>query len=104
MKSLCKKMKDHVGITCMVLCVILVLTMILATGIGPVSIPFDTVWKIVWNRITGMGDVSEIKMSTQNIVWHLRVPRVLMGAMVGAMYASGKMEECKEWLYSWGDF
>ncbi len=24
-----------------------------------------------------------------------------MGAMVGAMYASGKMEECKEWLYSW---
>ena len=40
MKSLCKKMKDHVGITCMVLCVILVLTMILATGIGPVSIPF----------------------------------------------------------------
>lgn len=24
-----------------------------------------------------------------------------MGAMVGAMYASGKLEECKEWLYSW---
>ena len=23
-----------------------------------------------------------------------------MGAMVGAMYASGKLEECKEWLYS----
>lgn len=77
-------MKDHVGISCMVLSVILVLTMILATGIGPVSIPFKTVWKIVWNRVTGMGDVSDIKLSTQNIVWHLRVPRVLMGAMVGA--------------------
>lgn len=24
-----------------------------------------------------------------------------MGAMVGAMYASGKLEECKEWFYSW---
>lgn len=24
-----------------------------------------------------------------------------MGAMVGAMYASGKMEECKDWIYSW---
>ena len=72
------------GISCMVLSVILVLTMILATGIGPVSIPFKTVWKIVWNRVTGMGDVSDIKLSTQNIVWHLRVPRVLMGAMVGA--------------------
>ena len=24
-----------------------------------------------------------------------------MGAMVGAMYAAGKLEECKEWLYSW---
>lgn len=24
-----------------------------------------------------------------------------MGAMVGAMYASGKLEECKEWLSSW---
>ena len=34
--------------------------------------------------LTGAGDVSDIKMSTQNIVWHLRVPRVLMGAMVGA--------------------
>ena len=72
------------GLTCMVLSVILVLTMILATGIGPVNIPFKTVWKIVWNYLTGMGDVSDIKMSTQNIVWHLRVPRVLMGAMVGA--------------------
>ncbi|MCS3050428.1 patatin-like phospholipase family protein [Parabacteroides johnsonii] len=24
-----------------------------------------------------------------------------MGALVGAMYASGQMEVCKEWLYSW---
>ena len=84
MKQLCKCMRDHVGRTCMVLSVILVLTMILATGIGPVSIPFGTVWRVVWNYLTGAGDVSDIKMSTQNIVWHLRVPRVLMGAMVGA--------------------
>ena len=27
--------------------------------------------------------------------------RKFHGSMVGAMYASGKMEECKEWLYSW---
>lgn len=40
MKQLCKCMRDHVGSTCMVLSVILVLTMILATGIGPVSISF----------------------------------------------------------------
>lgn len=72
------------GITCMVLCVLLVLSLVLATGIGPVNIPFGTVWRVVWNYITGMGDISDIKMSTQNIVWHLRVPRVLMGAMVGA--------------------
>ena len=84
MKQLCKCMRDHVGSTCMVLSVILVLTMILATGIGPVSIPFGTVWRVMWNYLTGAGDVSDIKMSTQNIVWHLRVPRVLMGAMVGA--------------------
>ena len=37
----------------MVLSVILVLTMILATGIGPVSIPFETVWRVVWNYLTG---------------------------------------------------
>ena len=29
------------------------------------------------------------------------IARSSMGAMVGAMYASGKLEECKEWLYSW---
>ncbi len=68
----------------MVLSVILVLTMILATGIGPVSIPFGTVWRVVWNYLYRSRRCFRIKMSTQNIVWHLRVPRVLMGAMVGA--------------------
>lgn len=27
-----------------------------------------------------------------------------MGALVGAMYASGQMEVCKEWLYSWDKY
>lgn len=77
-------MKDHVGITCVILLALLIITLILAIGIGPVSIPFATVWRIVVNYLFGAGDISDIRMSTQNIVWHLRVPRVLMGCMVGA--------------------
>ncbi|MDY3918152.1 MAG: iron ABC transporter permease [Candidatus Limivivens sp.] len=67
----------------MVLAGILVLSIILGIGIGPVSIPFDTVWRVVLNRLTGLGDVSDIQTNTQNIIWHLRVPRVLLGALVG---------------------
>ncbi|MDO5424215.1 MAG: iron ABC transporter permease [Eubacteriales bacterium] len=83
MKKICKLMKDHVGITCMVLAGLLILSIILGIGIGPVSIPFGTVWKVVLNRLFGIGDVTEIPVNTQNIVWHLRVPRVLLGGMVG---------------------
>ncbi|SDH21573.1 iron ABC transporter permease [Marvinbryantia formatexigens DSM 14469] len=72
------------GITCVFLLILLILSMILAIGIGPVSIPFQTVWQVVLHHLTGIGDVEDIRMSTQNIVWHLRTPRVLMGAMVGS--------------------
>lgn len=88
MKQLCKCMRDHVGSTCMVLSVILVLTMILATGIGPVSIPFGTVWRVVWNYLTGAGDVSDIKMSTQNIVWHLRATQSSDGSHGGSQFVA----------------
>lgn len=72
------------GLTCVILLALLAVTMIMAIGIGPVSIPFTTVWRVVLNNLTGAGDIEDIRVSTQNIVWHLRVPRVLMGCMAGA--------------------
>ena len=73
----------------MVLVAILVISIILGIGLGPVSIDFIDVYRVMGNRLscifTGQeATLSEVKESTQNIVWFLRAPRVLLGALIGA--------------------
>lgn len=83
MKRLSVYIKNNTLICCIVLGVILILSVILCIGIGPVSISFDTVWNVMFGKLFG-ADVSSVAENTQNIVWHLRTPRVLLGLMVGA--------------------
>ncbi|MFC4334185.1 FecCD family ABC transporter permease [Salininema proteolyticum] len=54
-----------------------------ATGLGPVSVPAETVTRIIANGLFGFGE-ADWAPSAENIVWKLRVPRVLLGAFVGA--------------------
>lgn len=69
---------------------VLLLSVILCIGIGPVNIPFNTVWRIMFYEVFGAGNVQDIPDHIQKIVWHLRAPRVLLGAMVGtALSLSG---------------
>ncbi|MDY4692048.1 MAG: iron ABC transporter permease [Blautia sp.] len=83
MGKVSRLMKNHVGITCVILSICLILSIVLCVGIGPVSIPFSTVWKIIFNKITGWGNIASIENKTINIVWFLRVPRVLLSTLVG---------------------
>lgn len=83
MKRLCNWLRTHVFAACMGLAAILLVTVALAVSIGPVMIPFSEVWRVLFHNLFGVGDISDIPVNTQNIVWHLRVPRVLMGALVG---------------------
>lgn len=83
MKKLSAYAKENTTLCCIVLGVVLLLSMILCIGIGPVGIPFDTVWNVMFGKLLGT-DISTVAENTQNIVWHLRTPRVLLGVMVGA--------------------
>lgn len=64
-------------------------TILLATGLGPVSVSPDKVTGILFSRIPGLGSWIEPFWSQQEvgIVIGLRLPRVILGMIVGAMLA-----------------
>ena len=90
MKGICRAIKAHTLLACLVLAVLLVISIVLGVALGSVTIPFGDVWRIMLHRLLGIfgGEhllgLGEIKESTQNIVWFLRAPRVILGMLVGA--------------------
>ncbi len=71
-------------------------SVILGVCLGPVRIPFTDVWKIIFHNLLGFvgaGDVVSLEgireESTGNIVWFLRLPRVILGGLVGASLTLG---------------
>lgn len=71
------------------LVLISILSIILAIGIGPVSVHPLTVAKIVLSRIPFLSESFAVNWTDldENIVWGLRMPRVLLGMIVGASLA-----------------
>lgn len=69
------------------LVLLLVLTMAAAVGVGAVGIPLDVVWGVIASHL--MPGSVEIAWSPgrDNIVWEVRLPRVILGATVGASLA-----------------
>lgn len=67
----------------------LVLTVILATAMGTVGIPPGTTLRVVLAGLglAGEGAASDIPRATWAIIWNLRLPRVLLGTLVGASLA-----------------
>lgn len=66
-----------------------VITMLLATGLGPVSVAPGTTAKILLSRVPGIGNGIEQtwEQLDENIVLGLRLPRVCLGMIVGASLA-----------------
>lgn len=66
-----------------------VLTILLATGLGPVSIDPGTTAKILLSRVPLVGgNISQTwEVLDQNVVLGLRLPRVCLGMVVGASLA-----------------
>lgn len=56
---------------------------VIGVSVGPVSIPFFSVWKIIFSKITGYS-INGIDVNIINIAWNLRFPRVILGFVVGA--------------------
>lgn len=65
------------------LAALLALSLVAALGFGPARLPQEQVWAIVGERLGLLqrGDWSDGQAS---IVWLIRAPRVLLGALVGA--------------------
>jgi iron complex transport system permease protein len=72
-----------------ILLFISILSIILAIGVGPVSVPPSTVVKIIFSKLPFFKDhmVQNWELVDENIVWGLRFPRVLLGMIVGASLA-----------------
>ncbi|MGH3622513.1 MAG: FecCD family ABC transporter permease [Sciscionella sp.] len=51
---------------------------------GSVTVSPTVVWQVLWHRITGLGDPSGWTLAQDGIVWDLRLPRVVLAALVGA--------------------
>ncbi|MDW7684091.1 MAG: iron chelate uptake ABC transporter family permease subunit, partial [Bacillota bacterium] len=67
---------------------ILLLSVILATAIGAVAIPPGITLQIVLSRLGFSGiATTDISGTTASIIWNLRLPRVLLGALIGASLA-----------------
>ena len=79
----------NMGLVILALIIASLLTVMLATGLGPVSVSPETTAKILLSRIPGIGKniVQDWKPVEQNIVLVLRLPRVCLGLVVGASLA-----------------
>ncbi|MDQ4104985.1 MAG: iron ABC transporter permease [Actinomycetota bacterium] len=69
------------------LSLVLVGTVVVAVGIGPVTIGPATVAQIVGHHVLGWPDVVTWRGTDDTIVWLVRLPRVVLGAVVGAALA-----------------
>ncbi|MDM8567102.1 iron chelate uptake ABC transporter family permease subunit [Candidatus Halobeggiatoa sp. HSG11] len=66
---------------------LLIVTSIIGISIGSIDIPLDIVLRILIAKIIPWLDTSDITETQQIIIWSIRVPRVLVAALVGASLA-----------------
>ncbi len=68
-----------------VLGVALLASCVLSLGFGSARIPASLVWQILLHNVFGLGpDTPTWTAGQEHIVWLIRVPRMLLGALVGA--------------------
>lgn len=62
---------------------LLLVSCVVSLGFGPARVPVEVVWRILLHKTFGLGEVNW-SAGQEHIVWLIRVPRMLLGAMVGA--------------------
>ncbi|MEM9561747.1 MAG: iron ABC transporter permease [Actinomycetota bacterium] len=71
-----------VPVVSIALALALPVAIVVATGIGAVGIPTDEVWEVVSTRL--VGGSPDVAPEVEQIIWTIRLPRVLLAAIVGA--------------------
>jgi iron complex transport system permease protein len=67
----------------------LIAVVLISTAIGPADISISTVIGVLLSHVPFVHYHSSASTLEQGIVWDIRLPRVLLGGMVGAMLAAG---------------
>ncbi len=62
----------------------LVLSLSCAISMGAISVPIDTVWGVLFDRLGLLSDAPTWSKGRAAIVWEIRFPRALLAVMVGA--------------------
>ena len=63
---------------------VLVLSLSVAVSVGAVSVPLDTVWGILINKIAPGLITADWSAGREAIVWDIRFPRAILACLVGA--------------------
>jgi iron complex transport system permease protein len=63
--------------------VLLLVSCVVSLGFGPARVPVDVVWRILLHKLLGLGE-TDWTAGQEHIVWLIRVPRMVLGALVGA--------------------
>ncbi|MGL4730188.1 MAG: FecCD family ABC transporter permease [Clostridium sp.] len=66
------------------LVIALIFTIILSVTIGSVKIDAIEVWKVIYGKLFNENSLNNIEGSVIQIVWQVRLPRVLLGVLIGA--------------------
>lgn len=77
----------HLPLLAAGLTVILALVMMVGVSVGAIGIPLDTVWNIITSHVAPGSVEVTWSAGRDNIVWEVRLPRVVLGAIVGASLA-----------------
>jgi iron complex transport system permease protein len=77
----------HMPLLMLTLALLLVATMAMGVSIGAVGIELQTVWGVVANHLFPGSVEATWSPGRDNIVWEVRLPRVILGAIVGASLA-----------------
>ncbi len=64
--------------------VLLVAAILVGVSVGAIRIPLATVWGVVVNHLAPGSVAVDWSPGWENIVWEVRFPRVILGAIVGA--------------------
>jgi iron complex transport system permease protein len=83
------KRPHPVRVPLVVSALVLVGAMLLATAVGPVGIGVKDVVATILTHVSFLDVHSSASPVDQAIVWQLRLPRVVLAALVGAMLAAG---------------
>lgn len=66
---------------------VLLVTIVVSAGVGPVAVPVGTTARILWAHLVPGEHIATWSLAQDQIVWQFRLPRTLLAALVGGSLA-----------------